>query len=465
MPKLFAGNKWSPFIPMTQRLSKSKFLAGRQCLKRLYYLHHGSVLRPEPDEVQKAKLAEGQQVGRLATQAFPGGVWVEGEYFQVREAVAQTQALLADDNVPAIFEPAFIFDDVLVRVDVLERLPGNCWRLIEVKASNSVKDYHYPDVAVQKYVLDGCGLKPVESCLMHLNRDYVYDGQDYDLHQLFIRTELSPALEDFSADIPDNLAAQRQALAAPAPPKIEPGKFCQKPYPCEFISYCQPKEPVVAGAQVSISGELPDVLQQLRYPLYFMDFETYGPALPILAGMRPYEPIPFQWSVHVQRHPGAGLEHYEFLAVDPHDPRENFLDSLLKVVEDAGGEGHIIVYHRYEEGRLNDLIRWLPSYASRIEKVKIRLWDLHQVLKSHVQHPGFGGSYSLKSVLPVLIPRMSYEGMEIAAGLQASLAYATLRTGELGEAEFQKFRQNLLAYCCQDTLAMFELIKSLGSQC
>ena len=449
---------------MNQILSKSKFIAGCQCLKRLYHLHHGVVPRPPIDEVQQARLTEGHQVGRLATQAFAGGVWVEGEYFQVREALAQTQSLLADVNVPAIFEAAFIFDDVLVRVDVLERLPGNCWRLIEVKASNSVKDYHHLDVAVQKYVLEGCGLKPAESCLMHLNRDYVYDGQGYDLNQLFTRTELTPILGAYSADIPASLAAQRQALAAAAPPEIEPGKFCQKPYPCEFLSHCQPEEPVVAGGQASISGALSEILSRLRYPLYFMDFETYGPALPIFAGMRPYEPIPFQWSVHVQRHPGAGLEHYEFLAADPHDPRENFIDSLLKVLEDGGGHGHIVVYHRYEEGRLNDLARWLPAYAPRLENVKDRLWDLHRVLKNHVQHPGFRGSYSLKSVLPVLVPHMAYEGMEIAAGLQASLAYATLRTGELEEAESQKLQRNLLDYCCQDTLAMFELINLLNMQ-
>jgi predicted RecB family nuclease len=194
-----------------------------------------------------------------------------------------------------------------------------------------------------------------------------------------------------------------------------------------------------------------------------MDFETYGPALPIFAGMRTYEPIPFQWSVHVQRR-GAKLEHHEFLADHPHDPREDFIDSLLKVVEDGAGDGHIVVYHRYEEGRLNDLARWLPSYAQRIEAVKGRLWDLHRVIKDHVKHPGFGGSYSLKSVLPVLVPYMAYEGMEISGGLQASLGYETLIKGELAEAESQKLRQDLLAYCEQDTLAMVELLQRLRKE-
>ncbi len=448
---------------MSLRLSKSKFLAGCQCLKRLYYLQYKVVPVPEPDAVQKAKLEEGLQVGRLATQAFPGGVRVEEDYFQVHEAVARTQALLANPNIQAIFEAAFIFDDVLVRVDVLERLPEDYWRLIEVKASNSVKDYHRPDVAVQQYVLAGSGLKTSESYLMHLNRNYVYDGRGYDLQQLFTRTDLSPALGEIIANIPATLAAQRQALAAPAPPEIEPGKFCKKPFPCEFLAHCQPKEPVGAGAQASISEGLEDVFNQLRYPLYFMDFETYGPALPIFAGMRTYEPIPFQWSVHVQRHPGAELEHYEFLADHPHDPREDFLESLLKVVEDGDGESHIVVYHRYEEGRLNDLARWLPPYAQRIEEVKGRLWDLHRVIKTHVKHPGFGGSYSLKSVLPVLVPHMAYEGMEIAGGLQASLGYETLIKGGLGEEESQKLRRDLLAYCRQDTLALFELIRVINS--
>jgi len=404
-------------------------------------------------------------VGSLATQAFPGGVRVEEDYFQVHEAVARTQALLANDNVRAIFEAAFIFNDVLVRVDVLERLPEDYWRLIEVKASNSVKDYHHSDVAVQQYVLAGSGLKTAESCLMHLNRDYVYDGFGYDLNQLFTCSDLSPALGEIIANIPGNLAAQRQSLAAPAPPEIDPGKFCKKPFPCEFLAHCQPKVPVDARAQASIAAGLREVLRQLRYPLYFMDFETYGPALPIFPGMRPYEPIPLQWSVHVQRRLGAELEHYEFLADHPHDPRKDFLDSLLKILEDGSRDGHIVVYHRYEEGRLNDLARWLPTYAQRIEEVKGRLWDLHRVIKIHVKHAGFGGSYSLKSVLPVLVPHTTYEGMEIAGGLQASLAYETLIKGELGEVESRKLRQDLLDYCHQDTLALFELIKALKNRC
>jgi predicted RecB family nuclease len=492
------------------KLSKSKFVAGCQCLKRLYLHVHEPELAAEPDEAKQAIFGQGHEVGILATRAFPGGVQVEEDHLNHQKAMERTQALLCDNKVLAIFEAAFLFDGVRVRVDILERQAGDCWRMIEVKSTSKLKDEHYPDVAIQKYVLEGCGLKLSESCLMHLNRDYVYDGNSYDLQQLFATNNLAEDIEELMKEIPAQVAEQHRILALSAPPEVEPGERCKNPYDCEFFDICNPEVPnfwvgnlpgirkevikrlldqgielihgipgdfglndlqrraclCVQKDKPYFGKELSNELKNLKYPLYFMDFETYDPAIPRYAGMRPFDQIPFQWSVHVQREPGGDLEHYEYLAKDAHDPREDFIKSLLNVLEDAGGEGHVVVFYAsFETGRLNDLAAWLPEYAPRIEKIKARICDLHPVVKGHVYHPEFYGSFSLKDVLPALVPHMTYEGMEIAEGTQAGLAYDAIIKGRLRGDEIKGLRKALLEYCGQDTLALVELIKVLQQKC
>lgn len=211
------------------KLSKSKFLAGCQCLKRLYLKVHEPETAPEPDEVQQAQFDQGHAVGVLATKAFPAGVAVEDDYLHHTEAVARTQDLMKDKNVPAIFEAAFTYQDVRVRVDILERLPRNRWRFFEVKSTAKLKDTHYDDVAIQKYVLEGCGLKLSESCLMHLNRDYVYNGRKYDLGKLYVINDLTKDVRDLIKKIPSLLAKQKRILRLPEPPDIQPGDHCKDP--------------------------------------------------------------------------------------------------------------------------------------------------------------------------------------------------------------------------------------------
>jgi hypothetical protein len=200
-------------------------------------------------------------------------------------------------------------------------------------------------------------------------------------------------------------------------------------------------------------------LGTLKYPLYFMDFETVNPAIPRFAGMRPYDHIPFQWSVHVQREPGAAAEHFEFLATDAGDPRPAFVSALCDAL---GDRGSIAVYHQqFESQRLSELASWLPEFSVRIEKIQRRLWDLLPVIRNHIYHPAFGGSYSLKSVLPALVPEMSYEGMEVADGQDAGLAWESIVAGGCSETERQQKRKALLEYCCQDTLGMVKLVELL----
>jgi hypothetical protein len=483
-------------------LSKSRFITGWQCLKRLYLEVHQPELAAEPDEQSVAVFEQSHEVGRMAQKKFPGGVPIEVAPGEMDKALKQTQQAMEDKHCPAIFEATFAHDDLLTRVDILERLPRNKWRLIEVKSSTSVKDYHAYDVAIQQLVLESLRIKVVP-CLMHLNREYVYDGKQYDLEKLFIIEDFTDETAALEQEVKDLLRDEWRVLSKGNPPDIAPGDHCTHPFDCVFFDLCN--KPLLADHISYLPGisskkleeltsrgiesiknipkdfplterqrrawecartgrpwfgkGLKEALRELSYPLYFMDFETLGVALPRYAGMSPYDQIPFQWSVHIQRKPGAELEHYEFLADDSNDPRPEFVKALCRVM---GKNGSVLAYSSgFESGRLADLAEWLPPYKAGIVNIIDRLWDPLPVIRGHVYDLAFRGSYSLKSVLPALVPGMSYDGMEVAEGDQAGLAWEMMLHAEVGSEERKRLRGALLAYCKQDTLAMAKVLEVL----
>lgn len=381
---------------------------------------------------------------------------VEGGPDELARAIRQTRELVAKSDVPAIFEGAFEYDNVLVRADVLKRSGRSRHILIEVKSATDFKTHYSYDLAIQRHVLKGAGIDLGRVNLMHLNRDYVHGGKEYDISELFTVIETNPKDLVSEAEVSVRLKEQFKVLNQSKPPDIKPGRQCTDPYVCEFFEHCNPELPedhvslipgirenkvqkLLRGGITSIkkvpndfplterqlrvvesvktgkpfiSDKLANELEDLKYPLCFMDFETVSPALPRFAGMAPYDHIPFQWSVHRQETPGARLQHYEFLAENGSDPRAPFTESLCHAVE---GAGKIIVYNEgFEYSRLDDLARWLPEYSSKIKKVKAKLWDLLRVIRRTVYHPGFCGSFSLKSVVPAFLPEMSYEDLEVA---------------------------------------------------
>jgi hypothetical protein len=488
-----------------ERLSKSRFVAGVQCLRRLYlqtYAQHPAIT---VDPRLQEQLDQGHRVGKLAQTAFPGGVIVESNHLATNSALAETAALMDNPRVPAIFEAAFRFEGIVVRVDILERLPGNEWRLIEVKSSTSCKDHYLHDIAIQRYVLSGCGLMVSASCLMHLNRDYVYNGVDHDAAKLFTLVDLSSEISALEAEVRGMLCAQRQILSRDEPPEVAPGGQCLTPYRCEFFASCNPPLPenhistlphlsakktgMLAEASISLIPDIPadfalselqrrvcvaletgqpwfseqlsSELSTLEYPLYFMDFETIFPAIPRHAGMWPYSHIPFQWSVHRQEVPDGSVEHFEFLAEDENDPRRDFFAGLSRAI---GERGHIVAYNAsFETQRLEDLAGWFPEYRARVDEMKSRVWDLLPFVRRNVYHPDFRGSFSLKSVLPALLPELTYEGMEVGNGEDAGLAWERMLRADTGVDEKVRLKRALRAYCRQDTWAMVALLKLMTS--
>jgi len=484
-------------------LSKSKFMDGWQCLKRLYLEVQQPELKGEPDEQTMAIFEQGHEVGRWAQKRFAGGVLIEAGPEEMAKALKQTQQAMEDKQCPAIFEATFAHDDVLARVDILERLPRNKWRLIEVKSSTSVKEYYLYDVAIQRLILESLGIKLI-SCVMHLNREYVYDGKQYDLEKLFIIEDLTDKTAALQQEVKNLLREEWRVLAKAKPPDIAPGDHCTHPFDCVFFDLCNKPLPVDHVANLPgispkkleelasqgiesirkipknfplterqkrawecartgkpwFGKELKTAFADLRYPLHFMDFETLGVALPRYAGISPYDQIPFQWSVHIQRKPGAELEHYEYLADDSNDPRPEFVKALCQVI---GRKGSILAYSSgFESARLTDLAQWLPQYKDEIGRIQERLWDLLPRIRAHVYHLEFRGSYSLKAVLPALVPDMTYDGMEVAEGNEAGLAWEKMVHVEAGSKERRRLRDALLAYCKQDTQAMVRLLEVLG---
>lgn len=485
-------------LPM---LSKSRFTAGLQCLKRLYFECYEPRLAPPVSDGQQAIFDTGTAIGVLARDLYPSGVLVDDDHLHHDEAVARTATLLADTTVSAIFEAAFTEDDVRVRVDLLVRSHQG-WELIEVKGSSSVKQQYIDDVAIQLWTLERAGLHIRSASVAHINRDYVYLGGEYDPSGLFAVEDVTTDARERLVEIPAELRTMRSALGSGGAPDIDPGPHCFRPYTCEFVEYCHrdavewpvtelpairparvqalleggqrsildltEAEPlsdlqrrvrdVVRSGQPFIGPLLENALRQLQPPIHFVDFETVAPALPVYAGTRPFETLPFQWSDHVWDAAG-NVSHFEFLADGSEDPRTAFVTSLL---DQLHGAGTIVVYSGYEGFQLRRLAIALPTLRPAIEAAAALHWvDLLQVVRAHYYHRDFRGSFSLKSVLPVLVPTLGYQDLAIQEGATAARTFLESLQPDLPLGARSELRNNLLAYCSRDTEATLEIVRAL----
>lgn len=482
-------------------LSKSRFVAGLQCPLRLWYTCYKPELATEISPMQQAIFDTGHEVGRLATRLYPQGTLIEEGYLHHQEAMQSTLAALRDTSVPAVFEGAFLYNGVRIRADILERLDDGKWNLIEVKSSTSVKEVYIPDVAIQCHVLRGSGLTIAAAGIMHLNNQYVYDGQHLDLESLFSFSDLTGQVIDLQDQIPLKIDEFRQVLSETDPPEILPSRHCKNPYKCEFWEYCTREKPAfwvmelpgmtqkkldeLAGLDIEdirqipgsfpltktqqrikdclqsgtdhTSPELLDELLDVEYPIHFLDFETVSPAIPRYTGTRPYQTIPFQWSDHILSKDGT-IEHREYLCNQDYDPREEFASTLLEVL---GSAGAIFVYSTYETRILLELAESQPQYGDQLLATLDRFEDLHALIKRYVYHPEFHGSFSLKSVLPALVPSMSYDDLAIQEGSLASLEFLRMLAPETPEEERRKIRESLLEYCGNDTMGMVKIREKL----
>ncbi len=484
-----------PVVP-THRLSKSRFLAGLQCHKRLYLEIHSPELATPPTPDRRAIMDMGTDVGVLAREFFTNGVLVEETHRQIPAALARTAELVADPTVTAIFEGAFVWEGILVRVDAIERLDATRWRLVEVKATSKVKATHLDDLAIQSAVLEGAGLV-VDGCyLMHLNTQYVFLGGDLNLDEMFALDNMTEEVRARRLLVQPQLEDMRAILQNPMPPLIVPDGHCFQPYECPFWDYCTKEKPprwvfylpgsskiqkILLEEEVETIDDIPahiqltDIqqhvkanvewvspllrarLRSVRYPVHHLDFETFMPAIPVYPHTRPYRPIPFQWSNHIEYEDGT-VVHHHFLCVDGRDPREELAQKLL---DSLGETGSVCVYSEYERFLLFALGDFLPYLKPALTKVVRRLWDLLSVIQQHYYHPKFAGSFSIKNVLPALVPELAYDDLAIQNGAVAAVMYQKMVFSETDLMERAQTAQALEDYCGRDTWAMVELRRVL----
>jgi hypothetical protein len=452
---------YSPF-----QLSKSTFMYGCQCSKRLY-LHkkHKHLSNPE-DEKQEAVFTSGTDAGLLAQQLFPNGIDASPpDAFQYALAAKNTQLYLNTHFV--IYEATFIHQGVMCAIDILVR-KGNQWYAFEVKGTNSVKSQHITDGALQYAVITGSGLDLTDFSIVHFNKEYVRIG-DLNVQELFSTTSILKEIWNEQDFIEEKIVELKQVLGNADIPEVEVGPQCEKPYPCNFTNYCfkdivVEEEPIPNGAIQVHPHAVKGFVNAIHYPLYYFDFETMMYGVPQFDYSRPWQQLPFQYSIHKQTAPDSALEHFYFLGDGINDPREALIQQMI---QDLGTTGSILVYYKpFEIGRLKELVTFFPKYAEPLEAIITRIVDLIEPFKKQmVTIPATRGSNSIKDVLPALVPALSYQNLNIQEGGTASFKYTQL--AGMDEETRAQTRQDLLDYCERDTLAMVKiwewLTKEAGS--
>jgi len=483
---------------MPQLLSKSKYLTGLQCAKYLWMQIHEPERIPGVDAVTQYVFDQGHLVGEYAKRLFPGGIDIQQDDFM--ENIAATKRLLEEKK--PLFEAGILSGRIYCRLDILNPVNEDEWDIIEIKSGTSMKEVYIDDVAFQKYCCGKAGLQ-IRSCkLGFINKQYVKNGE-IDPKELFILEDISTQVEEISADIEEQVYNLLEVISNKACPEMTIGQHCLAPYECplreecwgflpensifdlrggktnQFSLYEQgilsikdipddiplsrqqqiQKECVMTGNVHVEKEEIRQFLSKLRYLLYYLDFETFGPAIPIYDGTRPYQDVPFQFSLHVVESEGSEPVHHSFLAEGREDPRPQILYELQRLL---GSEGSIIAYNAgFEEGVLKELVEGFPEYTDWLEGILTRMVDLlFPFTNFHYYNASQKDTASLKRVLPAVTGK-GYEEMSIDAGMDASIAYGRITLGNSTEDEIARVRADLLKYCKLDTEGMIWVVDKL----
>jgi hypothetical protein len=486
----------SPFI------SKSKYLNGLQCHKLLWFYYNAKDQIPAFDAQTQAIFDQGHLVGELAKKLYPGGIEIAngvdsfGKILELsREALSQRKPL---------FEAAFKSGNAFARADILNPFGKNDWEIVEVKSSTEVKDVNLHDLALQRYAYEGAGLSITKCFVLHINNEYVRKGT-VDPKKLFKKTDVSSEVRDLLKSVPSNLQTMIDVIHQKRHPDIRIGPQCSDPYGCPLQELCWKFLPehnpltlyyfkkekafelihdghldirtlpssVSLGDRQQIQIDalrtrkahvdkegIRDFLEQLEYPLYYLDFETFGTAIPLFDDIRPYEQIPFQFSLHIVDSERRKPRHEHYLADGINDPRPEILKSLKKLL---GKKGSIVAYNApFEKDKLKKACNVFTEYSKWYQPIEPRFIDLLAPFKLfQYYNPNQRGSASIKAVLPALTGR-SYEGLEIAEGGTASLEYLRVTFGDVDEEDGQKVRRQLEKYCALDTEGMILIVDELG---
>jgi CRISPR/Cas system-associated exonuclease Cas4 (RecB family) len=486
---------------VARALSKSKIISYLQCSRRIWLEIHRPELSETSDRSELA-MKSGNQVGEIAQQLYSHSsnpTVVDRESLGLSVALRRSQELLGS-NEP-IFEAGFVAAGAMVFTDVMLPVGGpghRQWRMVEVKASTGVKDYHRNDIAIQAYVATKAGVPLASASIAYVDSSWVYPG-DRQYVGLLKEEDLTAEALGRGQEVEGWIREAHKVVSENVEPEVSFGSQCYDPFECGFLNYCQSKEPqaeyplswlpriqakalkaFIAEGGVKDLRDVPDELlnerQQrvksctlkdepwfdaegardaltwLEQPTYFLDFETIQFAVPIWKGTRPYQQIPFQFSLHLISSDGT-LSHSDFLDLSGEDPSRRLAEALLDC---CGEKGVIFAYNAaFERTRIKELADQFPELRDRLLSLKERVFDLLRVAERNYYNPIQQGSWSIKAVLPAVAPDLNYEALGgVQNGGMAMDAFLEAIDPACGLLRKEEIKRQLLAYCCLDTLAM-----------
>ncbi len=479
---------------MKETVNKQGFLATVDCPLYGWLNQHGQVA---VDDSPSAMLMrqQGMEINRLARGLFSAGRLVSDVGFAA--AVEKTAGLVAGTKDVTLFEAAFRHGRFVARADVLERVKGK-WHLREVKSSTGVSDDQFKDLAYTAAVLAGAGIVVSRASLVTMSPDY---RLGMPVEKMFDETDATDDIVEFAGAY-DALFKSTEALLFGPRPKKNLIFFCRK---CEEFEECTgrgvanhifdfPHLSAKKFAELTAHGittiprvmkgfaftatqeviyksvlsgkpfvrkKLTSALNEITWPAYFLDFETISTAIPIYPDTAPYAQVVTQYSLHICSAPGVVESHQEYLADHMRDCRRAAAEHMLAALKKTGS---VITYSHFEKDRINAMAKQFPDLAKDLDAVVKRIVDLCEIIKKNYYHPGFCGSFSIKQVLPTLIPSLDYGDLDIQEGGTAAALFTRMVNGEMTDkAEIQRTRTALLAYCQRDTLAMVKLHEKLSA--
>jgi hypothetical protein len=490
---------------MAQRnLSKSKLIAYRQCAKRVWLEVHKPELRKDSASAE-ARMEAGNELGRLARQLYDPdgtGVLIDAQKEGFGQALKRSKKVLA--NPVPIFEAGFAANGGIAFADVMvpvSKRGAPTWRMVEVKSSTSVKGYHREDAAIQAYIARAAGVDLEAIAVAHIDGTWVYDG-DGDYHGLLAEVDLTELAGARALEVETWIDEAQEVVAQKTEPAIQTGPQCSDPFDCGFIAHCKAGEPqakfpvgwlprvqkkavqdFIETKSIKDLSDVPDeylnevqrrvkahtisgtpyfdkkgaarALAAYPLPAQFLDFETAQLAIPRWKGMRPYQQIPFQFSLHKVDAKGT-LDHVAYLETSGDDPSRAFAQALIA---ECTGTSPVFVYNAgFENGRIKELAERLPALREALLAISTRIVDLLPIARAHYYHPAQHGSWSIKYVLPAVAPDLSYDKLDgVKDGGMAMTAYFEATSATTSPARREEIRRQLLDYCKLDTYAMVRL--------
>ncbi len=483
-------------------LSKSTFLRGLQCEKSLYLYKNNYAQRDSLSATQEAIFSRGNAVGMLAHQLFPGGIDASPTAkFAYSQALEKTH-LLIQNKIAIIYEASFQFSGVYVALDILE-FSNDVFTAYEVKSSAKINSTNIMDAALQYFVITQSGISLADFYLVYVNTNYKRN-QKINPEQFFTKKSVLKEVLALQIIISKKVEELKMVLMAEQVPEIKIGEHCHVPYNCDFLGMCRGKieqgsifylngaskqtlyelynlgvrkidemekdfnfsqdqkiqyESAISGHPHVNRVEIKNFVDSVNYPLYFLDFEIFMPAIPMFEATSPYQHIPFLYSLHRKDSRVSNETHLYFLAESGYDPTEDFVNQLI---HDLAVTGDILIFDATHEIKiLNKAIQRFPDKKDLLEAILCRIKDISVPFQKKLFYTEeMKGSYSMKALLPAIAPELNFSNLKIQNGVSALAAFENLNKNvDLFQA--MEIRESLVEYCKMDTLGLVKIFAKL----